>query len=85
MVTYVEVLNILLAAIAAGVFRNVLGYLKTALEDGKISKYEWTMLGSKMVEALLLTVALTIGVGADPTQAAAGAVLLSYGRSAIQG
>lgn len=77
------ILQILTAGIAAGVFRNVSGYLKTALEDGEITKYEWAMLGSKLIEGLVLATALTLG-GADVAQTIAGSVLLSYGRSAIE-
>lgn len=84
MALFEQLLQTLIAAIAGGAFRNVTGYLKTALEDGKIEKYEWKMLGSKMVEAVFLTVALVAGTGITPEQAAGAAVLLSYGRSTIE-
>ena len=77
------ILQILTAGIAAGVFRNVGGYLKTALEDGIMSTYEWAMLGSKVIEGLVLATALTLG-GADLATTIGGSMLLSYGRSAIE-
>lgn len=77
------ILQIITAGITAGVFRNAGGYLKTALEDGVMNKFEWMMLASKVVEGLVLAMALTLG-GANTAETIAGAILLSYGRSAIE-
>ena len=47
------------AAIAGG-FRNIIGYGRVSLEDGKVSKYEWRMLGIKFTEAMLYTTTLSL-------------------------
>lgn len=78
------IISLLETAIAAGFFRNFLGYFKTSLEDGKLSKYEIKMLVSTMLEAVLLTSVLSL-YGMEQAQAIAGSVFLSWIKSAITG
>lgn len=69
--------------LVAGGFRNLIGYTRVSLEDGRISKYEWRMLGIKFTEALLYTTALSL-LGAEAATAVGGSVLMSVIRSTIE-
>ena len=67
----------LLGAIGIGVVRSVAGWMENALEDTKISTFEYGQLGGTIVRITLMTGALYFGIegifGTDITVLAAGA------------
>ena len=75
--------NIVLVAIGAPVVRAVGGWLENALEDGKISEWEWGQLGQTVVRVGLLALAGyfgldALGIDSAPIAAAAGAFVLDH-------
>lgn len=78
--SYVE----LLVPVVAGVLRSVSGWLENALEDGKVSAYEWKLLGSSILRIVVLSVAIFLGIGVDPVGASALGVGADYLISAVK-
>ena len=60
-----------LTLLAAPLARNISGWLQNAIEDGKISKYEWSQLLGTSLKILIPAVALYYGFDMDAEMAAA--------------
>ena len=67
-----------LTGVGAAVLRNASGWLHKALEDGKISTYEWGQLGATVVRVTMITVGLNLGLGLDAVAASASAFVADY-------
>jgi len=73
-----------LTAIGAGIVRSVGGWLENALEDGRISAFEWKQLGATIIRVGMLTAGtyygLTgiFGMNIDVFSAAAGSWVLDF-------
>lgn len=60
-----------LVVIGAPVFRSVLGWLNSAIEDGAISEYEWRQLLQTVLRVGVPAVVLFYGLNLDAEMAAA--------------
>ena len=69
---------------AAGLLRNVAGWLENAMKDGKITPYEWGELGATIFRTLILTTGLHFGLGLDPLAAGGSAVIADFIIKAIK-
>ena len=65
----------LIVGLAAGLLRNVAGWIENSFEDGKLLPYEWLLLLSTVVKTLLLTVGLAYTFDMEPLAAGASALL----------
>ena len=74
----------LLPLVLAPAFRSIGGWLENALEDGEISKFEWTELGATMVRVGLIGCGLFWGLDLEPLAAGATAVLSDFVLKAIK-
>ena len=63
-------LNELLTLGIAGGVRSVAGWLENALEDGKVSSYEWGQLGATVLKFGVIGLSIYYGFGVDALQAA---------------
>jgi hypothetical protein len=71
------------------VARSVAGWIENALEDGKISSFEWAQLGSTIVRVGIISTGMYFGlngagVNIDALGSAAGAVILDFILKAIK-
>ena len=64
----------ILALPAAGALRNVAGWLENALEDGKITPYEWAELGKTVLKVGVIGLAVYLGL--DYTAVESGSIAL---------
>lgn len=81
----IEQASVFLAAAGAGLLRNVAGWLENAMEDGKISDYEWGLLGATVTRTVVLTVGLYYGLGLEPLAAASCGVVSDLIINALKG
>ena len=63
-------MNVVLALVGSGLIRNLSGWLENALEDGKVSRYEWGQLGSTVFRVGVLFLGLYFGLDVSEEQAA---------------
>jgi small-conductance mechanosensitive channel len=54
----------ILIPFGAGLLRSVSGWLENALEDGKISQFEWGQLGSTVINVAILSFGALFGLSA---------------------
>ena len=63
--------------LAVGISRSIAGWWENALEDSKVSTFEWGQLGATVIRTSVITGALYFGIegifGTDMTILAAGA------------
>jgi len=71
------------AGFGAAIIRNITGYLKKALEDGKLTKYELRMLCATAVTNVLYAVVYIL-LGLSPETAMGAAVLTDIGIGAVK-
>ena len=55
----------LLVGLGTVIFRNVTGWIKNSLSDGKIQDYEWSQLGITTIQVGGLFIASYYGLGCD--------------------
>ena len=67
-------------SVGAGLFRNLTGYLGVILEDGKITKYEITKLGTKLVQYISAITLLSFGLPIEQCVAIVFAFDLASGK-----
>ena len=60
--------------IAGGIIRSILGWLENSLADGKIEPFELKQLGGTIIRVGTLALALSAGLGIDPTTAAGAGI-----------
>lgn len=65
-------------SIAAGMARNVAGWLEAAWEDKKIDEYEWKQLISTTFRVALISLGVTFGFDVEPIAAATITVVGDY-------
>lgn len=65
---------LIFAPIIAGVLRNAAGWVSNALEDGKVSKYEWGQLLSTTIQVAIIGYSAVV-MGADPLVGAGAGIL----------
>ena len=65
---------LIFAPIIAGVLRNAAGWITNALEDNKISKYEWGQLLSTTLQVAIIGYSAVL-MGADPLVGAGAGIL----------
>jgi hypothetical protein len=63
--------------LVGGIIRNVLGWLENAVEDGKISSYEWKQGLATVIRVVVLGLTASFA-GLDPVSSAGGAVGLDF-------
>lgn len=68
-----------LAAIAAGLLRNIAGWLENALRDGKIEPYEWKQLAGTIIGYFAAVTLFAQGMDVGE------AVAATYGLDALRG
>ena len=66
------------AAILAGGFRSVSGWIENSFKDGKIDKYEWFQLGSTVLRVGVMTLAIAFGAGTGAAESGGLAILADY-------
>ena len=71
-----------LAAVSAGLLRNIAGWLENSLKDGKIDEFEIKQLGGTMIKYFASVSLLMLGLPVE--QAVAGAFVLDVGTSALK-
>ena len=67
-----------IAGIATGLVRAIGGWAKHALEDGKISKPEWKLLGATMVKYIAYVSILMLGLPVEQ------AVITTFGLDVLK-
>ena len=67
-----------LSIVGVGIARSVAGFFENALEDGKISTYEWSQLGATVFRTALLSLGLIFGLDLDPLAASGSAFVLDF-------
>lgn len=75
---------VVFAPVGAGVLRSVAGWGENALQDGKISSFEWRQLLATVVQVSVISVAAVYGLELDVAQAAGISVLVSFVLSAVK-
>jgi hypothetical protein len=65
--------NVLLP-VGAGLVRSIFGWFENAIQDGKISAFEWEQLGSTIIRVGVIGVAAAYGLNLDWVQASACAL-----------
>lgn len=65
---------LIFAPIIAGVIRNAAGWVSNALEDGKVTAYEWGQLWSTSIQVALIGYSAIL-MGADPLVGAGAGIL----------
>jgi len=70
------------AAIVAGLLRNVAGWLENSYKDGKVDEYETKELLGTTVKYFCSVMLLTVGMLIE--QAVAGSFVLDIGTSAVK-
>jgi len=70
--------------LVAGGIRNIAGWLEASLKDGKVDRYEWSQLGSTVLQVAVISFAAMFGLGLDPASASGIGVLGSIGISAVK-
>ena len=68
----------LLLSLSVPVGRSVLGWAENAFEDGKVSRYEVTMLGATILRVGFVGIATSWGFQVDLPEATAIAGVLDY-------
>ena len=72
----------ILAAVSAGLLRNIAGWLENSLKDGAIDEFEVKQLGGTMIKYFASVSLLMLGLPVE--QAVAGAFVLDAGTSALK-
>ncbi len=70
-----------IVSVVIGLFRNVLGWLENALQDGVISAYEWKLLVQTIVKYFTYVMVLMVGLPLE--QAVVGAFFLDAVKSSL--
>lgn len=73
-----------LIPILAGAVRNISGWATNALKDGKISKYELTLLAGTIVEVSVIALSAMYGLGLNVEEASGLGILASFALSGIK-
>jgi len=71
-----------IAAVSAGLLRNVAGWLENSLKDGVIDEFEVKQLGGTVIKYFASVSILMLGLPLE--QAVAGAFVLDVGASALK-
>lgn len=66
------------AGFGAAILRNMIGYVKKITEDGKVTKYELTMLGTTLITNIMYSMAFIL-IGMSPEVAMGLSVLTDVG------
>jgi len=79
----------LIPIVVVPIVRNIAGWFENAVSDGKISEYEWALLGSTVVRLGIIGLATYfglngVGISVDGLGASAGAVVLDFILSALK-
>lgn len=74
----------ILAIPGAAVLRSLAGWVENALEDGKVTKYEWAQLGATLLRVVPVAIGFMYGLDFGVFEAAGAAVLTDIGISAVK-